>query len=187
MGIPFKDLKPGKYYKGYHQPAPQGAKCFYLVLQTHGQASHGQPMMVELMYTMRKTLSKSWSGQAVVSGMPDEESLLKEEVRLKDLTAEGHTPPPQATMIAPPRPTAPATPTSLGTAGCPSGPKGTSGSPGLTSAADLAALAKAKRNAGKVVIPENARSPRCVKCGGTNRVVAMFTFNAFTCTACEPE
>lgn len=181
MGIAFKDLKVGSFYKGYHAPAPAGAKCFFLVLQVGSIHSANQPMPVEVRFVMRKTGSKQWSSQVVHQGLPDAESLLKQEVRPADVTAEG--------IALPPRPQAPVHPAAVPVAPSPV-PRS---SPGLPTApskptpAELAAIAKAKRNAGKVAIPENAHSEKCVKCGGGNKLIAMFSFSAYYCPACEPE
>lgn len=188
MGIKFQDLKAGSFYKGYHQPAPQGVKCFYFVLQVGTNPGLGSHMPVELMYVLRNTTSKSWSRQFVKQGFPDEESLLKQEVHLSALTADGISPPrviglPAGALPTPTPVPVPPTPPPMAK---PLPPRASSNAPTI-SPQELAAEARARRNAGKVAIPENARSPRCVKCGGMNKSVAMFSFSAFTCTTCEPE
>lgn len=40
---------------------------------------------------------------------------------------------------------------------------------------------------GKVIIPENAKSPTCVKCGGANKAIVMFSSTLYTCVTCEPQ
>lgn len=39
----------------------------------------------------------------------------------------------------------------------------------------------------KAVIKENANSPTCVKCGGANKAIVMFSSTSYTCTNCEPQ
>lgn len=184
MGIPYKDLKVGAFYKGYHVLAPHGAKCFYTVLQIGPQNGPTTAMMVEVMYALRKTTSKIWSAQVVRRGLPDDESLLKEQVLAADLIREGITPP----VFAPsPKPVVVAPPVGSISCGVQSLSRNSKTFVGpVVSAAEQAAAARAARNAGKVTIPENARSSRCVKCKGTNSLVAMFSFSAYFCPNCEP-
>lgn len=173
MGIAFKDLKVGSIYKGYHAPAPHGAKCFYFVTQIYTASGSGAATSVELRYILRRAATQTWSPLIVHQGLPQTESLMKQVSGRGDLIAEN-------LPIPPPPPTKPA-------AAPPTSPPPVLGSPKGPTAAERDAAARAKRNEGKVIIPENARSPRCVKCGGANKLVALFAFSAYHCTACEPQ
>jgi len=170
MGIELKDLVAGTYFKGYHAPAPQGLKCFYYVNST---TNHGGLLQVEVALHFRQNAGPGGWAKKFLQGPPNEETLLKQVCRPSDLKNENVPFPvslpaskaasPQAVPVAP---VAKAPPSNQPTA---------------------AELAKAKRNAGKVVLPENARSPKCVKCNGANRSIALFQFSTYFCPICEPE
>lgn len=115
---------------------------------------------------------------------------MKQEVRMASLVAENVGPPPQYT----PRPArapvtpqaAPVSPPYVVTA--PYVPTATLKrlGPKPVSEEEAAIAAKAARNKGKTTIPENAHSPRCVKCHGANRSIALFQFTSYYCEQCEP-
>jgi len=179
MGILFKDIQQGRYYKGYDAPAPAGKKCFYFIEQA--QMSSGGTVVFSAWTCPRKVSVKQWKRPSVpVAGNVSDSSLLKEMVHYAaDVGPEGiaRCPAQAAPNAAPkqPQPTAPV-PTPVLVA-----PKQPSKQP------DLAAQAKAERNKGKVAIPENARSRVCTKCGGANKEVLLFSFSEFWCPVCEPE
>ena len=174
MGIKFKDLTVGAYYKGYHQPAPTGLRCFYYVVYLSKPTSAGL-MDLEVVWHYRDNAIPSGWFRQLERGYREDESLLKRQCTGSDLKTEGILFPvlnPQ--VVLPPAPVVgyPATLVPL------VAPKQTE--------AERLAVERAKRNEGKVIIPENARSPRCVRCGMKNREVAMFTFSSFICDHCEP-
>jgi hypothetical protein len=172
MGVLFKDIRQGRYYKGYDAPAPQGKKCFYFIEQVQ---TTGTKVTFAAWLCTRKVPVLVWHCPfGPVSGNADDSSLLKERVSSVDVAAEGVPPCP---VFATPKPNAAPSPVPTSK---PSAPK-------FASAADLAAQAKALRNEGKVAIPENAKSQYCKKCGGVNKELALFSFTSFWCQKCEPE
>ena len=189
MGIAYKDLKVGSFYKGYHQPAPTGLKCFYYVTQSSHLPGQNYPAMVEVTCILRHQPSATtWSPLFVQQGLPDAESLLKQEVRISALHAENINPPLQYTprpTRAPVTPQAPVPPHSINVPYVPTATLKRLG-PKPVSEEEAAIAAKAARNKGKTTIPENAHSPRCVKCHGANRSIALFQFTSYYCEQCEP-
>lgn len=189
MGIAYKDLKVGSFYKGYHQPAPTGLKCFYYVTQNSYSPGQVIPALVEVVFILRHQTTTTWSPLLVYGGLPDEESLMKQEVRLSALHSENVSPPVQ---YAPHPLVRPVVVSTLPTSGVnatyvsPSSVKQVYRAPVSEKEAAAAAAAKAERNKGKVTIPENAHSPRCVKCNGANQSIALLQFNAYYCDRCEP-
>jgi hypothetical protein len=184
MGIAYKDLKVGSFYKGYHLPAPTGIKCFYFVTQNSYSPGQTIPVVVEVVSIFRHQTTTTWSAVFLVGGLPDEESLMKQEVRMGALVAENVGPPLQYTQ----RQVRPSAAPSVAPAPPPVyAPTFRIHIPrNPSSDSEAAAKAKAERNKGKVVIPENAHSPRCVKCHGANKSIALFQFNSYYCEQCEP-
>jgi len=175
VGIELKDLVVGSYYKGYHVPAPAGLKCFYYVSDWRQVSGLTE---VDVVRHFRKGQGGvgGWVKQTL-TGPATHATLLKTQCNPADLRSEG-VPFPVAKPAS-----APATPSPAAS----SPKKPIANSSAKPTAADLAALAKSKRNEGKVAIPENARSPKCVKCNGANRSIALFQFSTYFCPICEPE
>jgi hypothetical protein len=129
----------------------------------------------EVTFALRHQSTTTWSPLFTVSGKADDGSLLKQHVSLATVQSEGVGPPPSyhnyvaQPSVSPPVPAV-------------SGPS----SLGSSASQEASDLAKAERNRGKVVIPENAYSPKCVKCHGANRAVALFQFTSYYCERCEP-
>lgn len=172
MGFELKDLVAGTYFKGYHAPAPQGQKCFYYV---HSTCSQGGLLQADVLFHYRGGAGNSGWFPQTLQGPPNQDTLLKRSCRPGDLKAEGVPFPvakPAVPAVSPPIRTAPVVKSPL---------------PPTSTQPTEAELARAKRNAGKVVLPENAKSSTCVKCGGSNKLLLMFSFSAYTCTRCEPQ
>jgi len=178
MGIPFKDIQQGQYYKGYDAPVPTGKKCFFYVEQVQHSTSG---MVTYSAWTCpRKVVTRNWKRPfQPITGKMDDSSLMKELVSAADLAAERtFACPAQPSAPAAPKPPAPPQPQ-------PSTPSSANSLKKPTSA-ELEAQAKAERNKGKIAIPENAHSPVCLKCGGSNKEVPLARFSVFFCENCEP-
>lgn len=151
MGIELKDLQPGTYYKGYHAPSPQGAKCFYYV---KSKVLKGQGVEVEAVWHLRgSALPPRWV-PVTFTGPPDHSSLIKHPTSPGEIKKEGLTFPV---------------------------PK-----PGTVSVPVERSNANLQSSTAKTAIPENAKSPKCMKCGGDNKLLAMFSGSSYFCPVCEP-
>jgi hypothetical protein len=175
MGFELKDLVAGTYFKGYHAPAPNGRKCFYYVQST---CSQGGLLQADVVYHYRGGGPAGWKSKTF-QGPPNEETLLKRQCSPRDLKAEGVSFP----VALPSVPAVPSQPPPA----APVAPAAKQPLPVTSVKPTEAELAKAKRNMGKVAIPENAKSPKCVKCNGANRSIALFQFSTYFCPICEPE
>lgn len=187
MGIKFKDLKVGHYYKGYHQPAPAGRKVFFYV--TAIGYTGGRAVMDSWTYLRGST--GTWRPAGSQSGAPDDETLLKTAITTLDVTNES-----APLCHAPTSPTTWAVSTGIPqvvprTTVLPVPPK----PPSLeqakrsteTTSDESSHRARAERNKGKAAIPENAHSLTCTKCGKSNRSLYLLQFTTYWCPACEPE
>src|SRR4051812_2635518 len=100
MGIELKDLQPGTYYKGYHAPSPQGAKCFYYV---KSKVLKGHGVEVEAVWHLRGSpQSPGWTS-VTFTGPPDHSSLIKRPTSPRDIKNAGLTfpvPKPGATPVS---------------------------------------------------------------------------------------
>lgn len=165
MGIELKDLQPGSFYKGYHAPAPQGQRCFYFV---ESNIVQGALVQVRVLCHPRASSTAGWVPMTF-TGPANQESLVKRPSSLTDLGAAGITSlVPRGSAFAQAAPNAVPPPVAVAAPATP-------------------AAAAPVETAGKVAIPENAHSPTCVKCGGANKAIVMFSSTTYTCTNCEPQ
>lgn len=220
MGIAFKDLKPGTYYKGYNEKAPRGVKCFmYItVVQTYcaprSPTSGPSGIYFRAAQVVRKKGGARWqqvhgTGSYETldfDGQPDDSSLCKDEVTGVDVNNEGlplcpldpavqncaakaanlgagqFVQPNQQSIS----PAAMAAKAAAGTVHFKAHPNPTNVQKYHQNTTNFGVKVIKSQNEGKIVIPENASSPTCKKCGQKNKEVPMFRFISYYCPSCEP-
>lgn len=160
MGIAYKDLRPGRYYKG---TLDSGSKVFLFVESVVPSGTH---VGVSACLYERRATGATWtkhSGNMLADG----DSMMKREVTLADLTAEN----------VPRAPLDVAKPSTV-----PPPPASTSG----TAAVSTKPRALRKDGTPKESIPSNSRSTKCGHCGQPTRNVILFQFTGNWCPECEP-
>ena len=196
MGIELQQLTPGNYFKGYDQPAPNGRKCFFYIT---GAAMHANHTTITVTYEviLRHVPGAYWTGGKVFVGSIDEESLAKQGVLPNDVVKEGvpfapthiqRVNGPTATPVATPPPPVPnmVVPKGLTAKPPPNPLKQWLDAKGKQiSEAEAKAQAKAERNKGKSVVPGNAHSETCLRCGAPNKPIP--SIGMYWCSGCEIE
>lgn len=185
MGIAYRDLKAGKYYKGDH---PSAGKMFLFVQQI---APHHPPNVQVTTWEVKRTKgaplgtgTPSWVTKAnqVLPGTQD--SYMRREVTPAEVQQEGlplvnpHAVPP---YVAPP--------TSTPAPG--SSPSTTRPSEAVAKAPTRSALpskppALRKDGTPKAEVKGNSTSKACLYCARPNKTLVLFSGSTNWCPDCEP-
>lgn len=186
MGIAYKDLKAGTYYKG----TDSGGAKFFLFVETI--ASHHAPnVQLTSWVVQRRTGAGSWR-QIANQILPETgDSNARRAVTLAEVQAENipqcpgdstsgrnvATPvvAPASSTPVPGSSKSPTTSSSTGTERMPTRSAPPSKPPALR-----------KNGQPKVVVPDNNRSPNCLCCGKQNKTLVLLQFSTFWCPDCEP-
>jgi hypothetical protein len=166
MGIAYKDLKAGRYYKG---TLDNGSKVFMFVESVVAVAGGAQVGVTGCEFE-RKTGAGAWvntTGRYAAS----DDSRMRREVTRAEVQGEGV---PQAPLDSPKHLTAPAPKVGTTTSG--------------TKVASSPSTPPPLRRDGspKNPIPDNARSPTCLHCRKPTRTLTLLQFSAQWCSDCEP-
>lgn len=163
MGIAYRDLKNGRYYKG---TLDNGSKVFLFVESVVAVAGGAQVGVTGCQFE-RKTGAGSWVKRATAHAASDD-SMMRREVTRAEVQAEGV---PVAPLDVPAKPKPKEATTSSGTkaASSPSKP------PALR-----------KDGTPKAAIPSNSNSMTCGHCGKGTKEMTLFQWSSRWCPECEP-
>lgn len=168
MGIAYKDLKSGRYYKG---TLSNGSKVFLFV---ESVSVSGNQLGVSACRVERKSSSAQWIPLRL-NVSPSDDSRMRREVTLSEVQAEGVSRAPLDKGTTPPKPVT--TGAQAPSAQAPSAPSAPS---------NPKPPALRKDGSPKATIPDNARSAVCLHCRKPTRTVALFQFSVQWCSDCEP-
>lgn len=182
MGIAYKDLKAGKYYKG---DAPSGVKMFLYVEMI---APHHPPNVQVTTWEVQRTKGAplgsargSWNQKPnqVLPGTTD--SFMRREVTPAEVQQEGFS------LVTPYTPTN--TPTKVAPSSTPapvSKPLETVAKPPTRSAPPSKPPVLRKDGTPKRAVEGNSTSKACLYCAKPNKTLVLFSGSTFWCPDCEP-
>jgi len=171
MGIAYKDLKPGAYYKGTDSGGAK--KLVYVEALTPAGVNIVEIKSWEI---ERKTSGASWSATGKRSKNVSDDSGYRREMTPTEVRNDGLPfAPPDSSNSSPP---------SAGNLTSPS-TKSPAKSPTL-GATPSKPPALRKNGQPKAPVENNSTSKVCLCCGGSNKNVVLFQFSTFWCPNCEP-
>lgn len=184
MGIKFRDVVEGCYYKGYDS-MPGDKSFFYVIKKSVSHVMANGKSIVDLHCAVVKRGKPNSSWRLVsISGDEDLESLIKRVSCENDVVSEGIIPCPQ-TLISTIINAFPAS--SAHHAPVPAG--AVFNTPAIPVIAQQSSkpseVTKAQRNIGKSVVQGNAYSETCLRCGRPTKQIPMMRM--YWCPECEPE
>lgn len=167
MGIAYKDLKSGRYYKG---TLDDGSKVFMFV-ESLSQHNAGNNIGVTSCEFVRRTSGGQWAQRNIMTPAGGD-SKMRREVTLAEVQAEGVYRCPSDKG-----PTTSKSPTPTGSTTL-SGTKAGSTKP--------PSPALRKDGTPKAVIEENKTATTCLHCKRPTKTMTLFQFSNQWCPDCEP-